>query len=146
MRQWLTFSFFLQYNNNAPSPQERQVETWSDKTMLHATPQTSLGADYPVSVKRDLYLDRESQIESHLGSSRLSLYSQDYGLGSRSSTIGRPGGPVVTQVCVVLSFTCYLQICILFDEIYAIYCLYADCTDYANTSCLCRGYYRGSRS
>ncbi|KAK6147416.1 hypothetical protein DH2020_018328 [Rehmannia glutinosa] len=87
---------------NAPATQERQqVDTWSDKTMLHqhATPQTSLGSDYPVPVKRDLYFDRETQIESHIPSSRLSsLYGSDHGLGSRSSTIGRAGGPVVTQV------------------------------------------------
>ncbi|KAI3443410.1 hypothetical protein Pfo_000075 [Paulownia fortunei] len=83
---------------NAPTTQERQVDTWSDRTLLHATPQTSLGADYPVSVKRDLYLDRESQIESHIASSRFSLYGADHGLGSRSSTIGRSGGPVVTQI------------------------------------------------
>ncbi|KAK6147432.1 hypothetical protein DH2020_018344 [Rehmannia glutinosa] len=78
---------------NAPATQERQqVDTWSDKTMLHqhATPQTSLGSDYPVPVKRDLYFDRETQIESHIPSSRLSsLYGSDHGLGSRSSTIGQ---------------------------------------------------------
>ncbi|KAL0302596.1 UNVERIFIED_CONTAM: RNA-binding KH domain-containing protein PEPPER [Sesamum angustifolium] len=84
---------------NAPTTQERQVDTWADKTLLHATPQTSLGADYPVSMKRDpLFLDRESQIESHIASSRHSLYAPDHSLGSRSSTIGRSGGPVVTQM------------------------------------------------
>ncbi|EYU18213.1 hypothetical protein ABFS82_10G069800 [Erythranthe guttata] len=88
--------------NTAPPAQERQqvVDTWSDKNMLHATPQTSLGGDYPLSVKRDLYIDREleSRMESHIASSRLSLYGPDHGLGSRSSTIGRPGGPIVTQI------------------------------------------------
>ncbi|XP_011094105.1 RNA-binding KH domain-containing protein PEPPER [Sesamum indicum] len=84
---------------NAPTTQERQVDTWTDKTLLHATPQTSRGADYPVSIKRDsLFLDRESQIESHIASSRHSLYVPDHSLGSRSSTIGRSGGPVVTQM------------------------------------------------
>ncbi|KAL0308279.1 UNVERIFIED_CONTAM: RNA-binding KH domain-containing protein PEPPER [Sesamum radiatum] len=84
---------------NAPTTQERQVDTWADKTLLHATPQTSLGADYPVSMKRDpLFLDRESQMESHIASSRHSLYAPDHSLGSRSSTIGRSGGPVVTQM------------------------------------------------
>ncbi|KAI3447331.1 hypothetical protein Pfo_003996 [Paulownia fortunei] len=85
-------------SNNAPATQERQVDSWSDKTLLHATPQTSLGADYPVSVKRDsLFHERDSQIESHYTSSRLSLYGPEHGLGNRSS-IGRSGGPVVTQI------------------------------------------------
>ncbi|KAL3830138.1 hypothetical protein ACJIZ3_018940 [Penstemon smallii] len=87
--------------NTPPATQERQVESWSDKTFLHSTPPTSLGAaDYPVSMKRDsFFLDRESQLESHLTSSRLSsLYGSELGLGSRSSTIGRSGGPVVTQI------------------------------------------------
>ncbi|KAG8376401.1 hypothetical protein BUALT_Bualt09G0059600 [Buddleja alternifolia] len=86
----------------APATQERvQTDFLSDRTLLHTTPQTSsLGADYPVSVKREsLFLDREREIESHIASSRLSsLYGADHGLGSRSSTIGRSGGPVVTQV------------------------------------------------
>ncbi|KAH6807557.1 RNA-binding KH domain-containing protein [Perilla frutescens var. frutescens] len=84
---------------NAPATQERQVDAWSDKTSLHQTPQTSLGVDYPVTLKRDsLFLDRESQMESHIPSSRLPLYGQEHGLGNRSSLIGRSGGPVVTQV------------------------------------------------
>ncbi|KAG8373968.1 hypothetical protein BUALT_Bualt11G0081200 [Buddleja alternifolia] len=86
---------------NAPATQERPVESWSDKTLLHATtPQTSIGSDYSVSMNRDsLFLDRESQLESHISSSRLSsMYRPEHGLGSRSSTIGRSGGPVVTQI------------------------------------------------
>ncbi|KAL0337122.1 UNVERIFIED_CONTAM: RNA-binding KH domain-containing protein PEPPER [Sesamum calycinum] len=84
---------------NAPAPQERQVDVWSEKTLLHANPQTSLGADYSASMKRDsLFLDRDSQMESRITSSRLSLYGPEHGLGSRSSTIGHSGGPVVTQI------------------------------------------------
>ncbi|KAL0426657.1 UNVERIFIED_CONTAM: RNA-binding KH domain-containing protein PEPPER [Sesamum latifolium] len=84
---------------NAPASQERQVDAWSEKTLLHAIPQTSLGADYSASMKRDsLFLDRDSQMESHIPSSRLSLYGPEHGLGSRSSTIGHSGGPVVTQI------------------------------------------------
>lgn len=91
-------SLYLQYN--APAAQERQVDAWSDKSSLHQTPQTSLGVEYPVTLKREsLFLDRESQIESHIPSSRLPLYGQEHGLGNRSSIIGRSGGPVVTQVC-----------------------------------------------
>ncbi|GFP84373.1 poly(rc)-binding protein 3 [Phtheirospermum japonicum] len=87
---------------SAPATQERQPDPWSDKTKLlqHATPQTSLSADYPVPAQRDhLYLDRESQLESHnIPPSRLSMYVPDHGLVNHSSTVGRPGGPVVTQV------------------------------------------------
>lgn len=86
---------------NAPPAQERPVETWSEKTLLHAAPQTSLGlaTDYPVPGKRDpLFMDHEREMESHMPSSRLSLYASDHGLGSRPSGIGRPGGPVVTQI------------------------------------------------
>lgn len=100
----------MQYN--APASQERQVDAWSDKTSLHQTPQTSLGADYPVSLKREsLFLDRESQIESHIAS-RLPLFGQEHGLVNRSSLIGRTGGPVVTQVCKHLHF--HLQLYVLY--------------------------------
>ncbi|XP_073275706.1 RNA-binding KH domain-containing protein PEPPER-like [Primulina huaijiensis] len=86
-------------SNNALATQERQVEAWAEKTSLHSTPQTALGSDYFVSLKRDsLFLDRESQIESRLNQSRLSVYGADHGLGSRSSAIGHSGGPIVTQV------------------------------------------------
>ncbi|KAK4478841.1 hypothetical protein RD792_014342 [Penstemon davidsonii] len=83
---------------NAPATttttQEMQVDA-----LRHTTPQTSLGADYPVSMKRDsLFLEHESHIESQIASIRHSLYGQEHGLGSRSSTIGRPGGPFVTQI------------------------------------------------
>lgn len=90
----------LYMQNNAPATQERQVDAWSDKTSLHQTPQASLGVDYSVTLKREsLFLDRESQLESHIPSSRLpSLYGQEHGLVNRSSLIGRSGGPVVTQV------------------------------------------------
>ncbi|XP_073156693.1 RNA-binding KH domain-containing protein PEPPER-like isoform X2 [Henckelia pumila] len=84
---------------NAPATQERQVEAWAEKTSLHTTPQTSLGSNYSVSLKRDsLFLDRERELESRLSSSRLSVYGADHGLGSRPSAIGHYGGPIVTQV------------------------------------------------
>ncbi|KAL2503204.1 RNA-binding KH domain-containing protein PEPPER [Forsythia ovata] len=76
---------------NAPVTQERQVDTWSDKTMRHTTPRTSLGNDYPLQMKRDsLFQDHESQMEAYMPSSRYSLYGSDLGLGNRSSSgIGR---------------------------------------------------------
>ncbi|KAK6152196.1 hypothetical protein DH2020_014831 [Rehmannia glutinosa] len=94
---------FFEKSYNAPATQERQVDAWSSKTLLHATPQTSLRDDYPVSVKRDsLFLERDGQIDTRIASSRHSLYGPEHGLGIRSSTLGRPGGPIVTQVLQVV--------------------------------------------
>ncbi|XP_051131998.1 RNA-binding KH domain-containing protein PEPPER [Andrographis paniculata] len=85
--------------SNAPPTEERPADPWSDKTLMHAAPKSSLGTDYPVPVKRNpLFHDHEREIESHIPSSRLSLYAPDHGLGSRTSGIGRTGGPVVTQI------------------------------------------------
>ncbi|KAL6508440.1 hypothetical protein OROHE_021573 [Orobanche hederae] len=86
---------------NAPATQERQVDPLSSNTLLHATPRTSsVGDIYPVSVKRDsLFAERDNQmIDTRITSSRHSFYEPDYGVGIRSSTLGRPGGPVVTQI------------------------------------------------
>ncbi|CAA0818739.1 RNA-binding KH domain-containing protein PEPPER [Striga hermonthica] len=80
---------------NSPAAGGGQVDT----AKLPGTSQSSLTADYPVPVKRDLYLDRETHIESHIPPSRLSLYGSDHGLvGPSSVAIGRSGGPVVTQI------------------------------------------------
>ncbi|KAL6519301.1 hypothetical protein OROGR_018621 [Orobanche gracilis] len=81
--------------------QERQVDPLSSNTLLHATPRTSsVGDIYPVSVKRDsLFTERDNQMmDTRITSSRHSFYEPDYGVGIRSSTLGRPGGPVVTQI------------------------------------------------
>ncbi|KAL6496379.1 hypothetical protein OROGR_029637 [Orobanche gracilis] len=86
---------------NAPAAQERQVDPLSSNTLLHATPRaSSVGDIYPVSVKRDsLFTESDNQmIDPHNTSSRHSFYEPDYGVGMRSSTLGRPGGPVVTQI------------------------------------------------
>lgn len=95
----LIFSCPLSQNNPAV-PQERPVENWADKSMLHGASQTGLGSDYPHTAKREsLFLDRESHLESHIPSSGISLYGQDPGLvGMRSTGLGRAGGPIVTQV------------------------------------------------
>uniref|UniRef100_A0A5B7A9L8 K Homology domain-containing protein n=1 Tax=Davidia involucrata TaxID=16924 RepID=A0A5B7A9L8_DAVIN len=87
-------------NYNTTVPQERQVETWADKSSLHTASQTAIGTDYPLSAKREsLFLDRETQLESQVPPSGLSLYGQDPGLpGMRSSGLGRAGGPIVTQI------------------------------------------------
>ncbi|XP_028077969.1 RNA-binding KH domain-containing protein PEPPER-like [Camellia sinensis] len=84
---------------NTPTSQERQVETWAEKSLLHSTSQTGMGDDYPLAVKKDpLFHDRETQFESNIHSSGISLYGQDLGLsGMRSSRLGRAGGSFVTQ-------------------------------------------------
>ncbi|XP_057466642.1 RNA-binding KH domain-containing protein PEPPER-like [Actinidia eriantha] len=86
--------------NNTTVSQERQVEPWADKSLLHSASQTGPGSDYPLSLKWEtLYLDRETQLEPHIPPSGISLYGQDTGLsGLRSSGLGRAGGPIVTQV------------------------------------------------
>lgn len=80
--------------------QDRQVAAWPEKSMVHNAPQTGLGSDFTLSVKRDsLFLDREAQLESQLTPSGIPLYGQDPALsGLRSSGHGRPGAPIVTQV------------------------------------------------
>ncbi|KAJ1378208.1 K-like proteiny domain [Sesbania bispinosa] len=85
---------------NAPVPQDRQAETWSDKSLLHTTSQTSIFADIPLSTKRDsVFADRESQLDSLLPSSTMSLYGQDSSHSSvRSSALSRVGAPIVTTV------------------------------------------------
>ncbi|PON92615.1 Polyribonucleotide nucleotidyltransferase [Trema orientale] len=85
---------------NAPTSQERQVETWVDKSSLHGASQTGLATNYPLPAKRDsLFLERESQLESQLPSSRISLYGQDQSLpGVRSTGLGRTVAPIVTQI------------------------------------------------
>ncbi|KAK7329149.1 hypothetical protein VNO77_23296 [Canavalia gladiata] len=85
---------------NAPISQDRQAETWSDKSLLHTTSQTSIFSDIPLSTKRDSVLtDRESQLDSLLPSSTMSFYGQDSSLsGVRSSALGRVGAPIVTTV------------------------------------------------
>ncbi|KAF5946854.1 hypothetical protein HYC85_017082 [Camellia sinensis] len=88
----------IRYNTQAS--QERQVETWAEKSLLHSTSQIGMGANYPLAVKRDpLFHDRETQFESNIHSSVISLYGQDLGLsGMRSSGLGRASGPFETQV------------------------------------------------
>ncbi|KAK9268978.1 hypothetical protein L1049_000745 [Liquidambar formosana] len=79
--------------------QDRQVDTWADKSLLHTASQTGIGMDYPLSAKRDSFLDRDTQLESQISHSGLSLYGQDPGLsGIRSSGLGRAGAPIVTQI------------------------------------------------
>ncbi|XP_034221885.1 RNA-binding KH domain-containing protein PEPPER isoform X2 [Prunus dulcis] len=106
---------------NATISQERQPDTWADKSLLHTASQTGVSTNYSLSAKREsLFLDRETQLESQLPSAGISLYGKDpsiygkdpsiygqdpsiYGqdpsLSSiRSSGIGRPGAPIVTQI------------------------------------------------
>ncbi|KAL3533275.1 hypothetical protein ACH5RR_006796 [Cinchona calisaya] len=84
---------------NAPITQERPVEPWSEKPLLHNTSQSGISADYTLPVKRDsLFFDRESHLDSQ-GPTSLSLFGQDPAFsGPRSSGFARAGGPIVTQV------------------------------------------------
>ncbi|XP_057497790.1 RNA-binding KH domain-containing protein PEPPER-like [Actinidia eriantha] len=87
-------------SSNTTVSQERQVETWADKSMHHGTSHTGMGTDYPLSAKREsLFLDRETQMEQRIPSSGITLYGQDPGLsGMRYSGLGRAGAPFVTQI------------------------------------------------
>ncbi|KAJ7979402.1 RNA-binding KH domain-containing protein [Quillaja saponaria] len=85
---------------NATISQDTQVETWADKSSQHAVSHTGVGADYPLSTKREfLFFDREAQLESQLTSSGSSLYGQDSTLSSfRFAGLSRASAPIVTQV------------------------------------------------
>ncbi|CAK9325825.1 unnamed protein product [Citrullus colocynthis] len=85
---------------NTPTSQDRQTETWADKSSLLTASQSVISAEYPPSTKREsLFLDRETHLDSHIPSSGISLYGQDRVLPTiRSSGVGRSGGPIVTQV------------------------------------------------
>ncbi|KAK7265213.1 hypothetical protein RJT34_32829 [Clitoria ternatea] len=86
---------------NATISQERQADTWADKPSLHSAAQPSIVADIPLPTKRDsLFADRESQLDSFLPPSTMSLYGQDSSLSSlRSSALSRPSAPpIVTTV------------------------------------------------
>ncbi|KAI9112536.1 hypothetical protein K1719_016459 [Acacia pycnantha] len=85
---------------NTTTSQDRQPESWADKTSLHSASQGGISADGPLSTKRDsLFVERETHLDSQLPSSALSLYGQDSSLpGVRSSTFSRGGAPIVTNV------------------------------------------------
>ncbi|XP_028080131.1 RNA-binding KH domain-containing protein PEPPER-like [Camellia sinensis] len=85
---------------NTQASQERQIETWAEKSLLHSTSQIGMDANYPLAVKRDpLFHDRETQFESNIHSSVISLYGQDPGLSRmRSSGLGHASGPFETQI------------------------------------------------
>lgn len=86
--------------HNTPVTQERQVDAWTEKSLLHSTSRPGITSDYPPPAKvESLFLDRETQLEKRIPSSGVPLYGQDSGLsGLRSSGLGRAGGPIVTQV------------------------------------------------
>ncbi|KAL2338685.1 hypothetical protein Fmac_013131 [Flemingia macrophylla] len=86
---------------NATISQERQADTWVDKPSLHSASQPSIVTDISLSTKRDsLFADRESQLDSLLPPSTMSIYGQDTSLSAlRSSTLNRPNvPPIVTTV------------------------------------------------
>lgn len=71
----------------------------------------------PLPTKRDSILaERESQLDSFLPSSTMSLYGQESSLsGVRSSALGRVSAPIVTTVSYI-PLTCFLLI--FLHEIY----------------------------
>lgn len=94
----VNLGFPLQYNIS--SSQERPLEPWSDKPLLHSNPHVVRGSEYPLPIKRDsAFYELESHLESQVPPS-VSLFGQDPGLsGIRSSAFSRGGGgPIVTQV------------------------------------------------
>ncbi|KAF5175397.1 Rna-binding kh domain-containing protein pepper [Thalictrum thalictroides] len=88
--------------SNATTSQDRPVEPWADKTqsLIHGASQPGYSSDYSLSIKRDsLFLDRETQLESQMQHSGVSLYGQDPALsGLRSSGLTRASAPIVTQM------------------------------------------------
>lgn len=86
---------------NATISQDRQTDAWADKPSLHSASQPSIVADIPLSTKRDsFFADRESQLDSLLSSSTMSLYGQDSSSisGLRSSAFNRASASIVTTV------------------------------------------------
>ncbi|XP_022149911.1 RNA-binding KH domain-containing protein PEPPER [Momordica charantia] len=85
---------------NTTASQDRQTDTWADKSSLHTASQSVISTEYPPATKREsLFHDRESHLDSHMASSGISLYGQDRILpGIRSSGVARSGAPIVTQV------------------------------------------------
>ncbi|KAF9616766.1 hypothetical protein IFM89_032319 [Coptis chinensis] len=92
--------------NNPTVSQERPAETWADKaqslvqTASQVTSQAGIASDYPLSIKRDsLFLDRDTQLESQMHHSSLSLYGQDPGFpGLRTSGLSRASAAIISQI------------------------------------------------
>ncbi|XP_057959244.1 RNA-binding KH domain-containing protein PEPPER-like [Malania oleifera] len=86
-------------NYNATITQDRnKVESQS---LLQNAPTSAPGpqTDYSLSLRRDpLIFERETQLDSKLSHSGLSLYGKDPGLALRSSGLGRTAAPVITQI------------------------------------------------
>lgn len=86
---------------NATISQDRQTDAWADKPSLRSASQPSIVADIPLSTKRDsFFVDRESQLDSLLSSSTMSLYGHDSSSisGLRSSAFNRASASIVTTV------------------------------------------------
>ncbi|KDP41104.1 hypothetical protein JCGZ_03234 [Jatropha curcas] len=87
-------------NYNAMISQDHQTETWSDKPLVHSTSQGGFDTDYAFSGKREaLFLERETQLDSQITQSRITLYGQDPAVSTiRSSVFNRASGPIFTQI------------------------------------------------
>lgn len=84
---------------NATISQDRQTDAWADKPSLHSASQPSIVADIPTQ-RDSFFADRESQLDSLLSSSTMSLYGQDSSSisGLRSSAFNRASASIVTTV------------------------------------------------
>lgn len=96
--------------HNATISQDRAADAQPDKTQLlfHSAPapQTGIGSDYSLSLKRDPSVyDCETHLDAKITQSGLSLYGQDPGLGGlRSTGLGRAAAPIVTQVGLIFQW------------------------------------------
>ncbi|KAE9601639.1 hypothetical protein Lal_00040702 [Lupinus albus] len=92
---------FEKQTYNVTISQDHQADTITDKQpSLHSASQPRNVADIPHPTRRDyLFADRESQLDSLLPSSTMSLYGQDSSLsGLRSSALSRAGPSIVTTL------------------------------------------------
>lgn len=88
------------FKSNSTISQDPKADVWADKPSLYSASQPSIVADIPLSTRRDsLFADRESQLDSLLSSSTMSLYGKDSSLsGLRSSALSRANASIVTTV------------------------------------------------
>lgn len=125
--------FFVLFKYNATISQERQADTWVDKPSLRSASQPSIVTDISLSTKRDsLFADRESQLDSLLQPSTMSIYGQDSSLSSlRSSALSRPSAPPIVTTVSNFKHPCHIYV--LFNmktslEAYQYHCfLFTDC-------------------
>lgn len=102
-------------SQNATVTQDRSTDAWTDishpsivSAQINQPP--PVVDEYILPMKRDpLFLEREPLIDHNIHRSGVSLYGRDPALSTlRTSGIhgGGPGGPLLSQVWLILGFTC----------------------------------------